>query len=85
MFVTETSLHGCAALLPEALVCLAGDVKQLGPLVKSKLATDHGFQVSLMERLFTRLTKEHSRVFVLTDTYRSHPSILKLGFSICFV
>lgn len=63
---------------PKALLCLAGDFKQLGPVIRSPVAIDYGLQVSLMERIVQKLTVDHSRVFCLLDTYRSHPSILKL-------
>ena len=32
-------------------LCLAGDPKQLGPILRSKIALDHGLQISLLERL----------------------------------
>eukprot|EP00439_Symbiodinium_sp_Y106_P049697 s292_g6.t1 len=61
-----------------ATICLAGDFKQLGPVIRSPVAIDYGLQTSLMERLVNKITVDHSRVFTLLDTYRSHPSILQL-------
>lgn len=62
----------------KALLCLAGDFKQLGPVIHSPVAIEYGLQIALMERIVGKITVDHSRVFTLLDTYRSHPSILKL-------
>lgn len=62
----------------KALLCLAGDFKQLGPVIHSPVAIEYGLQMPLMERIVGKITVDHSRVFTLLDTYRSHPSILKL-------
>lgn len=59
-------------------IFLAGDFRQLGPIVRSPVAQAYGLGVSLMERIVNRIGVKHSRVFTLTDTYRAHPSILKL-------
>uniref|UniRef100_A0A7S1RDV7 RNA helicase n=1 Tax=Alexandrium catenella TaxID=2925 RepID=A0A7S1RDV7_ALECA len=59
-------------------IFLAGDFKQLGPVVRSPAAIRFGLDVPLMERIVQSITTEHSRVFTLLDTYRAHPSILKL-------
>ncbi|CAE6942673.1 mov10b.1 [Symbiodinium natans] len=63
---------------PQTMVCLAGDFKQLGPVIRSPVAIEYGLQTSLMERLVNKITVDHSRVFPLLDTYRAHPSILCL-------
>jgi len=57
---------------------LAGDFKQLGPVIRSPVAMKFGLDMSLMERIVQQITVDHSRVFTLLDTYRAHPSILKL-------
>ncbi|KAF4109902.1 putative helicase mov-10-B.2 [Onychostoma macrolepis] len=65
---------------------LAGDPKQLGPVLRSPLAINHGLDVSLLERLMTQndLYKkddmEFDKCYVtkLLLNYRSHPSILKV-------
>eukprot|EP00064_Thunnus_orientalis_P005544 superscaffoldBa00000547_g5558 len=68
-------------------VVLAGDPKQSGPIVTSKLAEKHGMDVSLLERLMgdIDLYKSHEThgfnscfVTKLLRNYRSHPAILKI-------
>ncbi|KAK9970577.1 hypothetical protein ABG768_026510 [Culter alburnus] len=65
---------------------LAGDPKQLGPILRSPLAINYGLDVSLLERLMTQndLYKkddvEFDKRYVtkLLLNYRSHPSILEV-------
>ncbi|KAK6470412.1 putative helicase mov-10-B.1 isoform X1 [Huso huso] len=67
---------------------LAGDPKQLGPILRSPLAIRHGLGVSLLERLMTQNSlyqKDSSTggfnshfVTKLLRNYRSHPAILKI-------
>jgi superfamily I DNA and/or RNA helicase len=65
---------------------LAGDPKQLGPIVTSDLCRKFGLDVSYMERIANRqvYTKDSSNqlsillITKLIRNYRSHPSILKL-------
>ncbi|XP_067141003.1 putative helicase mov-10-B.1 [Centruroides vittatus] len=65
---------------------LAGDPKQLGPIVRSKLATKYGLGLSLLERLmnieqvYGRKENVYNKKVLtkLLKNYRSHPSILKL-------
>ncbi|PWA26567.1 hypothetical protein CCH79_00000751, partial [Gambusia affinis] len=68
-------------------VVLAGDPKQLGPIILSKIAERNGLGVSMLERLMTdiRLYKQHkingfnSRYMTkLLRNYRSHPALLKI-------
>uniref|UniRef100_A0A3P9KNL3 RNA helicase n=1 Tax=Oryzias latipes TaxID=8090 RepID=A0A3P9KNL3_ORYLA len=68
-------------------VVLAGDPKQLGPVVISKTAEYHGLGVSLLERLMrdNDLYKPHEDfgfdsnfITKLLKNYRSHPAILKV-------
>mmetsp|Transcript_24939 Transcript_24939/g.46077 ORF Transcript_24939/g.46077 Transcript_24939/m.46077 type:complete len:840 (-) Transcript_24939:145-2664(-) len=72
------------ALVPVTLLakggclCLAGDFKQLGPVIRSPVAIEFGLQTSLMERIVNIISVNHSRVFTLLDTYRAHPAILSL-------
>ncbi|KAH0618935.1 hypothetical protein JD844_018496, partial [Phrynosoma platyrhinos] len=64
---------------------LAGDPKQLGPVLRSPLAIEHGLGVSLLERLmehYSLYQKEdgsYNTQFVtkLLRNYRSHAAILK--------
>ena len=75
------------------VVVLAGDPKQLGPIIRSAIAKDFGLSKSLLERLcecspYQRRVTNHdgatvdpydSRVMTkLVKNYRSHPAILKL-------
>lgn len=66
---------------------LAGDPKQLGPIVTSPLAQKYKLDVSLLERLMTTMpiyqrqsnSKYDQRVITkLLKNYRSHPVILKV-------
>uniref|UniRef100_A0A8C5MCQ5 RNA helicase n=1 Tax=Leptobrachium leishanense TaxID=445787 RepID=A0A8C5MCQ5_9ANUR len=65
---------------------LAGDPKQLGPILRSPFAIDHGLGRSLLERLmsenslYQKGTDGYNSQFVtkLLKNYRSHPSILKI-------
>ncbi|KAI0691004.1 P-loop containing nucleoside triphosphate hydrolase protein [Cerioporus squamosus] len=61
-------------------IVLSGDPKQLGPIVRSSIARDHGLAVSYMERLMERgvYDAEHRGIswIKLLQNYRSHPSIL---------
>ncbi|XP_044207549.1 putative helicase mov-10-B.1 isoform X1 [Thunnus albacares] len=67
-------------------VVLAGDPKQLGPILRSPFALKYGMGVSLLERMmndFTLYQKEEgvlNKCFVtkLLRNYRSHPAILKI-------
>ncbi|XP_026778492.3 putative helicase mov-10-B.1 isoform X1 [Pangasianodon hypophthalmus] len=82
---------GIAGLLhPEkGQLVLAGDPKQLGPVLRSPLAQQHGLGLSLLERLMTQNSlyqknqdgcQGYDSCFVtkLLRNYRSHPAILKI-------
>ncbi|XP_030827959.1 putative helicase MOV-10 isoform X2 [Strongylocentrotus purpuratus] len=73
-------------------IILAGDPKQLGPVLRSPLAIENGLVLSFLERLMTHC-KAYSRkadagaseahydqriLTKLLQNYRSHPDILKL-------
>ncbi|XP_041801095.1 putative helicase mov-10-B.1 [Chelmon rostratus] len=64
-------------------VVLAGDPKQLGPIVRSPFALEYGMGVSLLERMMNHyannLKNEDNSRFViqLLHNYRSHPDILE--------
>uniref|UniRef100_A0A8C7FGJ8 RNA helicase n=1 Tax=Oncorhynchus kisutch TaxID=8019 RepID=A0A8C7FGJ8_ONCKI len=86
---TETIISLAGLLQPETgQVVLAGDPKQLGPILRSPLALKHGMGVSLLERLMKDVSlyqkEEENGVFnncyvtKLLRNYRSHPSILKV-------
>ena len=49
--MTEPECLVPISVAPHSKVVLAGDPKQLGPVVKSRMAKHFGFGVSLMERL----------------------------------
>lgn len=60
---------------------LAGDPKQLGPIIRSPHAVQHGLGLSLLERLMNRKAyHDLNSLFVtkLLQNYRSHASILKI-------
>lgn len=65
---------------------LAGDPKQLGPILRSPFAIDHGLSMSLLERLMTqnplygKSNGSYNPQFVtkLVLNYRSHPDILSV-------
>ncbi|XP_047446737.1 putative helicase mov-10-B.2 [Mugil cephalus] len=67
-------------------VVLAGDPKQLGPILRSPFALKYGIGVSLLERLmndFSLYRKDNDQfnksfVTKLLRNYRSHPAILKI-------
>uniref|UniRef100_A0A671X1Q8 RNA helicase n=1 Tax=Sparus aurata TaxID=8175 RepID=A0A671X1Q8_SPAAU len=67
-------------------VVLAGDPKQLGPILRSPFAIKFGMGVSLLERmmndfpLYQKNEDEYNNCFVtkLLHNYRSHPAILKV-------
>lgn len=63
---------------PGARRFLAGDFKQLGPVIRSPVAIEYGLDISLMERIVQEITVDHTRVFTLLKSYRAHPSILRL-------
>ncbi|XP_059152220.1 RNA helicase Mov10l1-like [Physella acuta] len=75
----------------EGQIILAGDPKQLGPIIMSPLAKLYGLELSLLERLMDRApylrdnteAAEHggfdsALVTMLVNNYRSHPDILAL-------
>uniref|UniRef100_A0AAQ4QKQ1 RNA helicase n=2 Tax=Gasterosteus aculeatus aculeatus TaxID=481459 RepID=A0AAQ4QKQ1_GASAC len=67
-------------------VVLAGDPKQLGPILRSPFALKYGMGVSLLERLMTDFSLyrkvdgavDNRFVTKLLRNYRSHPAILKI-------
>ncbi|KAF6017027.1 MOV10 [Bugula neritina] len=92
-FATEPETVIPLALLSPKLkmggqLVLAGDPKQLGPILRSALATLHGFDVSLLERLMEAPNSLYSRnqdgfynnkfVTKLLKNFRSHPEILEV-------
>ncbi|XP_053562625.1 helicase MOV-10 [Bombina bombina] len=75
----KTNKHG-------GQLVLAGDPKQLGPILRSPVAKENGLDISLLERLMTQnpLYKKdengYNSMFVtkLLKNYRSHPDILRI-------
>ena len=96
MFVDEAG----QATEPEAIIPLAnilrssgqfvmaGDPKQLGPVLRSPIALKYGLQISLLERLMNNAevykrnpeTKKYpsKSITKLLDNYRSHVKLLNL-------
>ncbi|KAH9618772.1 hypothetical protein KSS87_008059 [Heliosperma pusillum] len=65
----------------DTVIVLAGDPKQLGPVIFSPDAKNHGLAKSYLERLFEcELYSEGDEGYVTTlqRNYRSHPDILQL-------
>lgn len=65
----------------KTVVVLAGDPKQLGPVIYSKIAESYGLGRSYLERLFEcQLYNDGNRSYItkLVRNYRSHPKILYL-------
>ncbi|KAF8217659.1 P-loop containing nucleoside triphosphate hydrolase protein [Mycena galopus ATCC 62051] len=63
-------------------VILSGDPKQLGPIIRSAVARELGFETSYIERLMQREIYDEKKghgtsVVKLTKNYRSHNAILK--------
>ncbi|XP_043569668.1 RNA helicase Mov10l1 isoform X2 [Chiloscyllium plagiosum] len=71
-------------------IVLAGDPMQLGPIIKSRIASAYGLSVSLLERLMARPSYSRDENFAafgsyspllvtkLVNNYRSHSSLLAL-------
>ena len=82
------TLAGVSPLLKtRGQLILAGDPKQLGPIVHSSTASKFGLGLSLLERLFkfsSVYQKNQSGVFdsrvvaMLDRNYRSHPELIRL-------
>nr|XP_046252029.1 putative helicase mov-10-B.1 isoform X1 [Scatophagus argus] len=84
---TECLIPVAGLLHPESgQVVLAGDPKQLGPIIRSPFALKYGMGVSLLERLMKDfpLYQKNEGMFnnrfvtKLLHNYRSHPAILKI-------
>ncbi|KAH3800819.1 putative helicase MOV-10 [Dreissena polymorpha] len=72
-----TAEHGRAQLV------IAGDPKQLGPIIRSKIALNFGLPISLMERLMDDITMYKTPynpryITKLIRNYRSHDMILEI-------
>lgn len=83
----ETLMPITSVLTPKACLIIAGDHKQLGPIVKSKRAEEFNLGVSLMDRLLKREcysvntdTGDYDRSIQtrLRMNFRSHPAIVNL-------
>ncbi|KAL5498587.1 hypothetical protein ACEPAH_1941 [Sanghuangporus vaninii] len=66
---------------PKTNVILSGDVKQLGPIIRSPIAREFGLGVSYLERLMSTPVYDENRakrrsMVKLTKNYRSHQAIL---------
>ncbi|XP_020785667.2 putative helicase mov-10-B.2 isoform X2 [Boleophthalmus pectinirostris] len=84
---TECIVPLAGLLHPETgQVILAGDPKQLGPIIRSPLALKFGMGLSLLERLMTDFPLyqktndmfDNRFVTKLLRNYRSHPAILEI-------
>lgn len=76
--VEPEALIPVSVLEPGGLLVLAGDFRQLGPIIRSPVAVHYGLDVSLLERVVKHIGIDHARVHPLLQTYRAHPSILRL-------
>ncbi|XP_069963997.1 putative helicase MOV-10 [Bactrocera oleae] len=82
----ETLVALTATLSSNSRLVIAGDHRQLGPILNSKRAANMGLEVSLMERLLERdcyRVDEYGNYnrqiqIRLRRNYRSHPEIVKL-------
>ena len=86
----ETMIALAGIIAPESLasggqVVMAGDPWQLGPIVRSTLADQHGLATSLLERLmdlpiYSRTSEGYDGrcITKLVMNFRSHPDLLKL-------
>uniref|UniRef100_F6YN75 RNA helicase n=1 Tax=Ornithorhynchus anatinus TaxID=9258 RepID=F6YN75_ORNAN len=70
---------------PGGQLVLTGDPKQLGPVLHSQLARNHGLGMSLLERLVEKAPQykqgpgyNSTLITKLLCNYRSHPSILEI-------
>uniref|UniRef100_A0A2D4GFP9 RNA helicase n=1 Tax=Micrurus corallinus TaxID=54390 RepID=A0A2D4GFP9_MICCO len=80
MMDTKTNVNG-------GQLVLAGDPKQLGPILRSPLAVQHGLGLSLLERLmhynplYQKTNEKYNPQFVtmLLRNYRSHEDILRFS------
>lgn len=59
-------------------IVLAGDHKQLGPIVRSPVALDWKFDRSMMERLVESGAGTTVTVLKLVRSYRAHPGLTKV-------
>ncbi|XP_035864328.1 putative helicase mov-10-B.1 isoform X1 [Sander lucioperca] len=84
---TECIVPIAGLLKKKCQVVLAGDPKQLGAIITSRVAEKHGLGVSLLERLMNDISLYMSHethgfnnrfVTKLLRNYRSHPAILKI-------
>uniref|UniRef100_A0A8C5BGX8 RNA helicase n=1 Tax=Gadus morhua TaxID=8049 RepID=A0A8C5BGX8_GADMO len=78
---TECIIPLAGLVQPESgQVVLAGDPKQLGPILRSPLVQNNGMSMSLLERLMDTMPEAFDPRFVtkLLCNYRSHPAILKV-------
>ncbi|XP_056414270.1 helicase MOV-10 [Hyla sarda] len=79
-----TAVAGILDVTEGGQLVLAGDPQQLGPVLRSPFAIDHGLGMSLLERLMTqnplygKSNGSYNPQFVtkLLQNYRSHPDIL---------
>ncbi|XP_047317361.1 probable RNA helicase SDE3 [Impatiens glandulifera] len=78
----ETMVPLSNLCLRRTVVVLAGDPKQLGPVIHSKEAEELGMGMSFLERLFDECVHyeggNRNYVTELVQNYRSHPDILHL-------
>jgi superfamily I DNA and/or RNA helicase len=93
VFIDESSqsfeFESMIPLLKVGLDCsviLAGDPKQLGPTVRSQIASRNGLSLSLQERLMGlklysihgALKQSYAVITTLLDNYRSHDALLRI-------
>jgi len=82
----ETVAAPASLLGPAGQLVLGGDPQQLGPIIHSTAAKEHGLACSLLERLMTRtvyqkgpnLAYDSCVLTKLVRNYRAHPALLEL-------
>ncbi|XP_050302573.1 putative helicase mov-10-B.1 isoform X2 [Anthonomus grandis grandis] len=79
--------EACCALsllMPDKFVVLAGDPKQLGPVVNNKVCKNYGYGISLLERLSdltlykNDLISDNNFTTMLKLNFRSHKEVLAI-------
>lgn len=91
---TEYLFATVGKLTFKSLVVLSGDPYQLGPVVKSEIAKDYGFEMSLMERLIQTSPRyqkypisdqyDSQMITKLLRNYRSHAQLLTVPSSLFY-
>jgi len=78
----ETVIAMAGLISSKGQVVMAGDPKQLGPVIRSNMGVKHGLTISLLERLMAMelYSKEYDRrcITKLVKNFRSHKELLTI-------